>query len=662
MILVRPITVTPAMLVASNIDENDAPVWSAGTTYAEAQEVLFQHRVYESLIDGNLNIPPDTGALADPPKWLDLGPANCYRMFDASPSTTSQRAGTIQHTIAPGRDVNVVGLVNLTAQSVTVERLSAGGAVVWAQTRSLLDADALGNGEADYLTDVVFLGLPLTADRLRITITAAAGTAKCGGCLIGRQSVLGDTLFGTVVGIRDYSRKETDEFGVTTIVKRGYAKTADFSLVLDTARLSAVQRQLAAVRAEPALFVGISNRDVSIVYGFYRGFQLVIAGPVRSTASIEVESLTYEGDDALFPAATVTTPALTSPAAGSTVSQTATLASSAFATSPANVDSHASSDWQVASNAGFSAIVHQSLDDTVNKTAYTIPAGALAASSTYYARVRHRASALGVSQWSAGVQFNTVAPSGSVNAPSITTPAANGVAHNQAAPFGSSAFSTTGSADTHQASDWQLATDAGFANVIDQTLGDTANKTGWTSLAPLTAGATYYLRVRHRGTTFGYSAWSATRTLFAADPWSGLGNSYDIATGRVGPCSASLSVTFTAQGSWQVGLTANGNQTTRLKNGATFTGTSDAGTWASGAINGADYQIRITVTQGAGGSGVGAGTGGYVSLPRTFSVDANSNAAEFAEAQIEVRIRQVSAPANEIVKTMRLSASASNQN
>ena len=85
MILVRPITVTREMIFSSNIEENDAPEWSSTVTYAEAQEVLYQHRVWESLIDGNLNHAPDTGALADPPKWLDLGPANRYRMFDASP-------------------------------------------------------------------------------------------------------------------------------------------------------------------------------------------------------------------------------------------------------------------------------------------------------------------------------------------------------------------------------------------------------------------------------------------------------------------------------------------------------------------------------------------------------------------------------------------------
>lgn len=661
MILVRPITVTTAMLVASNIEENDAPAWSASTTYAESQEVLYQHRVYESLIDGNLNVPPDTGALADPPKWLDLGPANRYRMFDTSPSTTSQRTGTIQHTIAPGRDVNVVGLVNLTAKSVTIERLSAAGAVVWSQTRSLLDVDPLGNGEADYLTDMVFLGLPLTADRIRITITAVSGTAKCGGCVIGRQATLGDTLFGTVVGIRDYSRKGTDEFGVTDITKRGYSKTADLSLVLDTSRLSAVQRQLAAVRAEPVLFVGISDRDVTIVYGFYRGFQLVIAGPVRSTASIEVESLTYEGDDALFPAATVSTPALTSPAAGSTVSQTATLASSAFATAPVNVDSHASSDWQVASNAGFTSLVHQSLDDTVNKTAYTLPTGALAASSTYYARVRHRASALGVSQWSAGVQFNTVAPSGSVNAPTITTPAANGAAHNQASPFGSSAFATTGSGDTHQASDWQLATDSGFSNVIDQTLGDTLNKTGWTSLAALTAGATYYLRARHRGTTFGYSPWSATRTLVAVDPWNGLGNSYSINSTAQGANVASVTTTFRSTGQWIVAFAWDGRLSQRFKNGTSFSGLSDTGRWNAAAVNGADYQISIAIVSG---NGTGDnGTGGFVSLAsdRSFYLEAAANISPYASCEIEVRIRPTANPGNVQIKRIALAAYASNE-
>ena len=660
MILVRPLLVTPEMLVASNILEDDAPEWSAATTYAEAQEVLFQHRVYESLIADNLGNQPDTGVLADPPTWLDLGPANRYRMFDASPSTTSQRASQIQFTVAPGRPLNAVGLCNVRGISALVERLDASDTVVWAQTRPLLDADPQGNGQADYLTDIVFLNLPLTADRVRITISAPGSTAKCGACLIGRTALLGDTLFGSTIGIRDYSRKEVDEFGVTRIVKRGYAKTADFSLVLDTVRLSAVQRQLAQVRAEPALFVGISTRDVTIVYGFFRSFQLVISGPVRSTASIEAESLTYEGDDALFPAASVNTPSITSPAANTTVPANTTLTSSVFGTIPENVDSHAKTDWQVLNASG--KVHHQSLDDRVNKTAYTIPNGVLFPGSTYKARVRYQGASLGPSPWSVEVPFVAGAQQTSVNAPTITSPNNDNADHGEGSPFASSAFSTSASADTHQSSDWQIAPSPDFTSVVVESLGDTVNRTSWAApLGSLTLGSSYYLRTRHRGLQFGASPWSAPRRFRAVSFYGSLGKSYSVLTSRQGPCGASIAVSFAANGSWQVAMPAVGTAF-RFKNEQSFSGVSDNGTWSITPADPSGYEISLAVVSGAGGAGVGAGTGGFVPFPATFSIEAQSGGASaFVGCTLEVRIRGLSNPASEIVKRIDLQAAATNQ-
>lgn len=660
MILIRPIAITTANLESSNIPENDAPTWSGSTTYALRQQVLWQHRVYESLGDGNLNHQPDEGAVSEPPTWLDLGPANRLRMFDSSPSTTSQRAGSIQFVVVPGKAVNAVGLINLTAQTVTVEVLDVGGTAVWSQTKSLLDTDPLGSGDADYLTDVVFLTLLVSALRLRVTIDAGTGTAKCGACLIGRQALLGDTLFGSNIGIRDYSRKETDEFGETRVVKRGYSKTGDFPVVLNTERLSAVQRQLAAVRAEPVLYVGVSYRNETILYGFYRSFSLLIAAPIRTTISIEVESLTYEGDDALFPDATVSTPALTSPAAEATIPPNGSLASSAFATSPTGVDVHQKSDWQIASNSGFTTIVHQSLDDTVNKTAYTVPSGALASSGSYYARVRHYGAGLGASQWSAGVHFSTSAPAGSVNAPSVTAPASNGESRNIGLPITSSAFATTGGSDTHVSSDWQIASDAAFTIVVVQSLGDSANKTSWTPPAgSINAGSTYYVRVRHRGASFGDSPFSATRQFVAADPWDKLGNSYGVRSTHPASCVSVITVQFRSNGYWSVDLGASGTSIDRQKNGSAF-GASDSGQWIKGAFVASQYEISMALTSGDSGTTGDVGTGGFVSLAstRSFSIKAESSIDDSAFCSLQVRIREVAVPANEMVKNVSLSTVA----
>lgn len=68
-------------------------------------------------------------------------------------------------------------------------------------------------------------------------------------------------------------------------------------------------------------------------------------------------------------------------------------------------NTHASSDWQIASDAAFTTVVSQSLNDATNKTSWT--SGALALSTTYYTRVRYRDSAGNVSGYSNVVTTTT---------------------------------------------------------------------------------------------------------------------------------------------------------------------------------------------------------------------------------------------------------------
>lgn len=86
----------------------------------------------------------------------------------------------------------------------------------------------------------------------------------------------------------------------------------------------------------------------------------------------------------------VAVPSVTSPADDATdIGETPTVTTSAFAVTNEGSDTHASTDWQIASDAGFSTIVVQSLADTSNKTSWAVPSGQLTESTEYFVRVRH---------------------------------------------------------------------------------------------------------------------------------------------------------------------------------------------------------------------------------------------------------------------------------
>lgn len=103
----------------------------------------------------------------------------------------------------------------------------------------------------------------------------------------------------------------------------------------------------------------------------------------------------------------VQTPTNVSPSNGATDQNgSVTLTASAFGWLGV-ADTHASSDWQVATDSGFTSLVANVIGDTVNKTSYTVTG--LSTSQTYYWRVRYTGASNGTSDWSTPTTFVTKA-------------------------------------------------------------------------------------------------------------------------------------------------------------------------------------------------------------------------------------------------------------
>lgn len=199
----------------------------------------------------------------------------------------------------------------------------------------------------------------------------------------------------------------------------------------------------------------------------------------------------------------VTRPSIVSPENGALdTTLTPTLQTSAFGVGSS--DSHESTDWQVASDIGFNTLVWQSLNDTTDLVA-TTPLG-LETVTTYYVRARHRGAEFGASEWSPAISFTTADIY--IDAPIITTPLEGAVNQSTLPTLTADAFTCVNGSDTHQSSDWQVASDSGFTSLKVNIKADSANKTSLTLSTTLTPGNTYYARVRYIGTSYGGSDWS----------------------------------------------------------------------------------------------------------------------------------------------------------
>lgn len=296
---IRPIEVTPAKLTASNVPETDNPLWLPGPTYSLGNKVMLDHRNYEALAAVPAGVKPGAEVVTDatPAKWLDLGATNKWKMFDEIVGTLTTNQGSVSVTIQPGAVVNSLALINVRGESVTVVMTDPTEGVVATREYSLIDG-AVDNWydwffeEIEFRTSIVVLDLPAYGTA-SITVTVnSSGMAGVGALVVGKTAEIGTALYGTGVGIDDYSTKERDRFGGWIVTEGPFSDTAKFPVLVDTARVTKIKRMLTEIRAKPVVWVGEETYEATILYGFFKSFDLVYSGPDVSDCQLEIEGLT----------------------------------------------------------------------------------------------------------------------------------------------------------------------------------------------------------------------------------------------------------------------------------------------------------------------------------------------------------------------------------
>lgn len=297
--LIRPVTITDSVLVASNVLENDYAEWLVGTTYSIGNEVivLSNHRIYESLTDTNVGNNPTTD---DGTNWLNTGATNRWKAFDNTISDQTTNTTSITYELDPSSLVNAIAMFNLDATDVDITVTDPVEGVVYNENVSLLDNSAVENWWGYFFepivrkSEFVKFDLPNYASAtVDLSINTNTGdTAKVGQIVIGNQKTLGLTTYGTTISIQDYSTKDTDTFGNVIITERRFAQLVDYDVKLATSTVRDVQKTLANFRATPIVYSGTEDGTYGdLVYGYYRNFGINISTPSFSDATIEVEGL-----------------------------------------------------------------------------------------------------------------------------------------------------------------------------------------------------------------------------------------------------------------------------------------------------------------------------------------------------------------------------------
>lgn len=292
--LIRPIEITDSNLTSSNVAADTTPEWDIATTYAQGDVVRVEsvHKLYESQTAGNVGNDP----LTDNINWLDIGSTNRWAMFDDVVGTTTTNTESIEVVVEPGR-INSLGLLNISANSLYV-KLEVGSVIVYERSETLSLANISNWYEYYYepvvrKTDVVFTDIPQYGDGV-LTVRLSGNptdTIECGLFIVGLFKLLGTTQWGVNSGIISYSQKEANQFGGFEVVKRDNSKRMEVDIFMLNNQVDETQRILSEYDSVPVLWVGYDMFQVTIIYGFYKDFTVVLTNPGGSHCSLTVEGL-----------------------------------------------------------------------------------------------------------------------------------------------------------------------------------------------------------------------------------------------------------------------------------------------------------------------------------------------------------------------------------
>ena len=225
--------------------------WSSSTTYSLGQIVSYGILgTYKSLQNSNLNKIPST----ETAYWLRIAPTNKMACFDDKVSTATTSATTLDFVVL-GNSEDTISLLNLIGNSVSIA-VSTNSTVNYTGTEQLAGSESIDWYSYFYFdqdtarTQANFFNIVGLANQY-ISVRINGTNVQIGNYVQGQIKQLGDTQYGASAGIIDYSKKETDEFGETTLTVRNYSKRMNSQLMISNSNINRVQRLLYSLRATP---------------------------------------------------------------------------------------------------------------------------------------------------------------------------------------------------------------------------------------------------------------------------------------------------------------------------------------------------------------------------------------------------------------------------
>ena len=211
--------------------------WSNATSYIVGNKVIYGNYIWICSFAGSLNFEPKENS----PHWTKWGVSNYWSLIDLRSQTlTVVNSDFVVEFDKIGIETLVIGYFKGT--SILVEVLDSLDNVVFTETFSNPRREGLPSylnwihaKFIDYSSRSKVFYLPLFGSKVKVTFSKGSySNVQVGFMVGGRSTQMGKTIEGVKLGRTSYTIKNTDEFGITTIISRAKRKYHDFETSVDS--------------------------------------------------------------------------------------------------------------------------------------------------------------------------------------------------------------------------------------------------------------------------------------------------------------------------------------------------------------------------------------------------------------------------------------------
>jgi len=277
----------------------DEPVWTGDpTVYNNGDEAREDHIIYKYAGISGTNTA--TTPSLNPEDWLEYKTSNYYAMLGER---------TIDQTITSGdliieitsQNYDTLSLLNVVGSQIDIEMKDSMSNIVFTDSYDLNNNIEIVDAYSYYFNPFEFFTgyytqIPIYPNStIKITITAASGTAAIGRLVCGQGYGLGINLYGATFSLESFSRTDFDEFGSATLIHREAVYNSQYVVVIPSVNVPRLQRKRKELDAIPILFIGDESEESDyenlLSYGLWQGADMLLRNPVNSELNLTIKEL-----------------------------------------------------------------------------------------------------------------------------------------------------------------------------------------------------------------------------------------------------------------------------------------------------------------------------------------------------------------------------------